>query len=42
MEVAVAVEGVGMGVDSPNEMSQDHYLARAVKLGHVRTLNEMC
>ena len=42
MEVAVAVEGVGMGVDSPSKMSQDHYLARVVKLGHVRTLNKMC
>ena len=42
VEVAVAMEGVGVGVDSPSEMSQDHYLARVVKLGPVRTLKEMC
>ena len=30
-ENAVAVEGVVVGVDSPGEMSQDHYLARVVK-----------
>ncbi len=42
MEDAVAVEGVDVGVDSPSEMSQDHYLARVVKLGHVRTSKEMC
>jgi hypothetical protein len=30
-EDAVAVEGVVVGVDSPGEMSQDHYLARVVK-----------
>ena len=33
VEDAVAVEGVGVGADSPSEMSQDHYLARVVKLG---------
>jgi hypothetical protein len=39
VEVAVAVEGVGVGVDSPSKiMNQDHYLARVVKLGPVRTL----
>jgi hypothetical protein len=42
VEDAVAVEGVGVGVDSPSEMSQDHYLARVVKLGPVRTSKEMC
>jgi len=42
VEVRVAVEGVGVGVDSPTEMSQDHYLSRVVKLGPVRTLKEMC
>jgi hypothetical protein len=42
VEEAVAVEGVGVGVDSPIEMSQDHYLARVVKLGPVRTSKEMC
>jgi hypothetical protein len=31
-EDAVAVEGVVVGVDSPGEMSQDHYFARVVKL----------
>ena len=42
VEDAVAVEGVGVGADSPSEMSQDHYLARVVKLGPVRTSKEMC
>ena len=42
MEDAVAVEGVVMGVDSPGEMSQDHYLARVVKMGPVRTSKKMC
>ena len=42
MEDAVAVEGVGVGVDSPSEMSQDHYLERVVKLGPVKTSKEMC
>ena len=32
VEDTVAGEGVGMGVDSPSEMSQDHYLARVVML----------
>ncbi len=36
------LEGVGVGADSPSEMSQDHYLARVVKLGPVRTSKEMC
>jgi hypothetical protein len=40
VEDAVAVEGVGVGVDSPSEMSQDHYIARVVKLGPVRTSKE--
>ena len=35
VEDAVAVEGVGVGADSPSKMSQDHYLARVVKLGLV-------
>ena len=39
VEVAVVVEGVGVGVDSPSKIiNQDHYLARVVKLGPVRTL----
>ena len=33
VEVAVAVEGVDVGEDSPSKMSQDHYLARAVRRG---------
>ena len=42
VEDAVAVDGVGVGVDSPSKMRQDHYLARLVKLGPVRTLKKMC
>ncbi len=42
VEDVVAVEGVGVGVDSPSEMSQDHYLTRVVKLGPVRTSKEIC
>ncbi len=42
VEDAVAMEGVGMGVDFASKMSQDHYLARVVKLGSVRTSKEMC
>jgi hypothetical protein len=39
---AVAVEGVGVGVDSPSETSQEHYyLARVVKLGPARTSKAM-
>ena len=38
----MAVEGVGMGVDSPSEISQEHYLARVGKLGLVRTSKVMC
>jgi hypothetical protein len=38
---AVAVEGVGVGVDSPSETSQEHYLARVVKLGPTRTSKAM-
>ncbi len=38
----MAMEGVGVGVDSPSKMSQDHYLARVVKLEPVRTSKEMC
>jgi hypothetical protein len=41
MQDVVAVEGVDMGEDSPNKMSQ-HYLARVAKLGHARTLKETC
>jgi len=33
VEDAAAMEGVGVGVDSPSEMSQDHYLARVVTIG---------
>jgi hypothetical protein len=40
-DVVAAVEGVGVGVDSPSEMSQEHYLARVVKLGPVRTSKAM-
>ena len=42
VEDAVAVVEVDVGVDSPSEMSQDHYLARVVKLGHARTSKGMC
>ena len=42
VEDAVAVEGVGVGVDSPSEMSQDHYLTKVVKLEPVRTSKGMC
>jgi hypothetical protein len=42
VEDTVAVEGVVVGVDSTSKMSQDHYLARVVKLGPVRTSKEMC
>jgi hypothetical protein len=38
---AVAVEGVGMGVGSPKEMNQVHYLVKVVKSGPERTLKEM-
>jgi hypothetical protein len=31
----VAVEGVGVGVDYPSEMSQEHYLARGDGLSSV-------
>ncbi len=41
VEDAVAVEGVGVGVDSPIKTSQEHYLARVVKLGPARTLKAM-
>jgi hypothetical protein len=37
----VVVEGVGMGVDSPSKMSQEHYLATVVKLGPARTSKGM-
>ncbi len=37
VEDAMAVVEVDVGVDSPNEMSQDQYLARVVKSGHART-----
>ena len=42
VEDALVMEGVGLGVDSPREMSQEHFLARVVKLGPVRTLKEIC
>ena len=38
---AVVVEGVGVGVGSPNEMNQIHYLVKVVKSGPARTLKEM-
>ncbi len=41
VEDAVAVEGMGAGVDSPNKTSQEHYLAIVVKLGPERTLKAM-
>ncbi len=41
MEDTVAVEGVGVGVDSPSKTSQEHYLARVVKLGPARTMKAM-
>jgi hypothetical protein len=37
VEDAVVAEGVVVGVDSPSKMSQDHYLARVVKLVPART-----
>ncbi len=37
----VAVEGVGMGIGSPKEKNQVHYLVKVVKLGPARTLKEM-
>ena len=37
----VAVEGVGVGVGSPKEMNQVHYLVKVVKLGPARTSKEM-
>ncbi len=37
VEDAMAVEGVVVGVDSTSKMSQDHYLARAVKEVPART-----
>jgi hypothetical protein len=37
----VVVEGVGMGVGSPKEMNQVHYLVKVVKLGPARTSKEM-
>ncbi len=41
MQDGVAVEGVGMGVGSPKEMNQVHYLIKVVKLGPARTSKEM-
>ena len=39
----MAVEGVGMGVDSPSEISQEHYLAsKSGEVGLVRTSKVMC
>jgi hypothetical protein len=37
----VVVEGVGVGLGSPNEMNQVHYLLKVVKLGPARTSKEM-
>ena len=37
----VAVEGVGVGVGSPKEKNQVHYLVKVVKLRPARTLKEM-
>jgi hypothetical protein len=41
MEDAVAVEGMGVGVDSPSKTSQEYYLARVVKSGPARTSKAM-
>ena len=41
-EDTVAVEGVGVGVGFPSQMSQEYYLARVVKLRPGRTSKEMC
>ncbi len=41
MDDMVAVEGVGVGEDSPSKTSQEHYCARVVKLGPARTLKAM-
>ncbi len=41
MQDAVAVEGVGVGVGSPKEKNQVHYLVKVVKLGPARTSKEM-
>jgi hypothetical protein len=41
MQDTVAVEWVGMGVGSPKEMNQVHYLVKVVKLGPARTSKEM-
>jgi hypothetical protein len=38
---AVVVEGVDMGVDSPKDMNQVHYLVKVVKSGPARTSMEM-
>ncbi len=38
---AVAVEGVDVGVGSPKEKNQVHYLVKVVKSGPVRTSKEM-
>ncbi len=38
---AVVVEGVDVGVGSPKEMNQVHYLIKVVKLGPARTSKEM-
>jgi hypothetical protein len=37
----VVVEGVDVGVGSPKEKNQVHYLVKVVKLGPARTLKEM-
>jgi hypothetical protein len=41
MQDTVAVEGVDVGVGSPKEMNQVHYLVKLVKLGSARTSKEM-
>jgi hypothetical protein len=38
---AVVVEGVDVGVGSPNEMNLVHYLVKVVKSGPARTSKEM-
>jgi hypothetical protein len=38
---AVVVEGVNVGVGSPKEMNQVHYLVKVVKSGPARTSKEM-
>ncbi len=41
MQDAVVVEGVDVGVGSPKEINQVHYLVKVVKSGPARTSKEM-